>query len=168
MSRALAPAGAHRLAEGGPGDLDAVMAVMEAAFDPQYGEAWTRSQCAGILGLPGVWLVLAHGACGPLGFALSRVIMDEAELLLLAVLPESRGRGIGGALLEAVGHQARTRGAVKLHLEMRDDNPAARLYAAAGFSEVGRRPRYYQGRDGRRRDALTLIRLLDAPRAQEG
>jgi len=144
------------LIEGSAIDLDEVMATMQAAFDPLFGEAWTRSQCAGILGLGGVWLRLARCDGKAAGFALSRVVLDEAELLLLAVQPAQRRFGVGRALLAAVADEARIRGAARLHLEMRDGNPAAHLYGAAGFHEVGRRKRYYRGRDGSSFDAITL------------
>jgi len=144
------------LIEGGAVDLDEVMATMHVAFDPTFGEAWTRGQCAGILGLTGVWLLLARRDGQAAGFALSRVVLDEAELLLLAVQPAQRRFGVGRTLLTAVADEARTRGATRLHLEMRDGNPAAHLYGAAGFNEIGRRKRYYRGRDGSPFDAITL------------
>ncbi|MBA2935065.1 ribosomal protein S18-alanine N-acetyltransferase [Sphingomonas sp. CGMCC 1.13654] len=144
------------LIEGGVTDLDEVMATMQIAFDPAFGEAWTRSQCSGILGLNGVWLLLARQDGRAAGFALSRVVLDEAELLLLAVQPAQRRFGIGRALLAAVAEEARFRGAARLHLEMREGNPAAYLYEAAGFAEIGRRKRYYRGRDGSSFDAITL------------
>lgn len=150
------PSQATALIEGSAVDLDEVMATMQAAFDPLFGEAWTRSQCAGILGLGGVWLQLARCGGKAAGFALSRVVLDEAELLLLAVQPAQRRLGVGRALLAAVADEARIRGAIRLHLEMRDGNPAAHLYERAGFHEVGRRKRYYRGRDGSSFDAITL------------
>ncbi len=150
------PAPALALHPGDATDLDEVMATMEAAFAPSFGEAWTRSQCAGILHLPGVWLLLARVDGRPAGFALARSVVDEAELLLLAVPPAERRGGVGRTMLDAIAGEALARGATHLHLEMRDGNPAARLYAGAGFCEVGRRPRYYRGRDGRSFDAITL------------
>lgn len=141
------------------GDLDEVMATMESAFDPRFGEAWSRGQCAGIMPMPGVWLLLARH-CGGGGFALSRAVADEAELLLLAVSPTARRAGVGGALLAQVMRDARARGATRVHLEMRENNPAVALYAGAGFREAGRRPRYYRGNDGRSFDAITLARSL--------
>lgn len=136
--------------------LDAVMAVMEAAFDPCHGEAWTRAQLAGALTLRSTGLHLAgpDGAVpragGPVvGFALTRAVLDEEELLLLAVHPAMRGLGIGRALLDRFVAAARTRGATRLFLEMRDGNPARALYRRAGFVEVGRRRDYYRrGRAG--------------------
>jgi ribosomal-protein-alanine N-acetyltransferase len=76
-----------RLTSGDSSDLDDVMSVMTDAFDPQFGEAWTRSQCAGILPMTGVSLTLARDADSghPLGFSLFRTVAGEAELLLLAV-----------------------------------------------------------------------------------
>lgn len=147
---------ATELIDGNAADLDEVMATMHIAFDPVFGEAWTRSQCTGILGLGGVWLLLARRGGQAAGFALSRVVLDEAELLLLAVQPAQRRFGVGRTLLAAVAGEARLRGAERLHLEMRDGNPAAHLYEAAGFHEIGRRKRYYRGRDGSSFDAITL------------
>ena len=56
--------------------------------------------------------------------------------------------------------RARDSGAARVHLEVRDGNPAAAMYRAAGFSPVGRRRNYYQGEDGQRYDALTFDRNL--------
>ncbi len=138
-------------------DLNAVMAIMAAAFDPSYGEAWTRSQCAGILPMAGVSLRIAADEGGPVaGFALLRVIADEAELLLIAVDPAAQHRGIGAALVDDFVLLATSRGAHRLHLEVRDGNSAIILYERAGFGLVGRRRDYYRGSDGRKRDALTL------------
>jgi ribosomal-protein-alanine N-acetyltransferase len=134
------------------------MTVMEDSFDPAFGEAWTAAQCAGLLPLPGVWLSIAREGDQVIGFALGRVVLKEAELLLLAVRRDGQGRGIGRSLLERFGLVAASRGADKLHLEVRDGNPASRLYRRAGFTEVGRRRNYYTGRDGQIYDALTLVR----------
>jgi ribosomal-protein-alanine N-acetyltransferase len=93
-----------------------------------------------------------------IGFALGRVVLNEAELLLLAVRRDGQRRGIGRLLLDRFSLVAASRGADKLHLEVRDGNPAARLYTRAGFTELGRRRNYYTGRDGQIYDALTLTR----------
>jgi [ribosomal protein S18]-alanine N-acetyltransferase len=143
-------------------DIEAVMRIMDAAFDPAFGEAWNRGQVLGILSLGDVWIHLAtpEGAELPEGFALARRTLDEAELLLLAVRPLARGGGIGRALVEAVADEARDRGAIRLMLEMRDGNPAGALYTASGFGQIGRRRDYYRGRDHTLHDALTLARPL--------
>jgi ribosomal-protein-alanine N-acetyltransferase len=144
--------------EGGLLDLDSVMTVMRDSFDPAFGEAWTGPQCAGLLPMPGVWLSLARRREDVVGFALGRVVGNEAELLLLAVRRQSQGRGIGRKLLHRFQGVASRRGAEHLHLEVRDGNYAVGLYTASGFHEVGRRKNYYQGRDGQLYDALTLAK----------
>lgn len=149
-----------RLRTGGAADLAQVDAVMRAAFDPRFGEAWTQQQCLGMLSLPGVWLTLAETDAGVAGFALSRTTGEEAELLLLATSPEARGRGVGGALLRAVIGEARARGARQLHLEVRAGNDAVRLYRREGFEKVGERRAYYRGRNGDLFDAQTYARDL--------
>lgn len=144
---------------GGIADLDGVMGVMDASFDPSYGEAWTAPQCASLLPLPGVWLSLARDGAEVVGFALGRAVADEAELLLLAVRAQDQKRGVGRLLLDSFVSVAKSKGAERLHLEVRDGNRAARLYKSSGFTEVGRRTAYYSGRDGQIFDALTLARV---------
>jgi ribosomal-protein-alanine N-acetyltransferase len=144
--------------EGGILDLDQVMQVMTDSFDPAYGEAWTAPQCAGLIPMPGVWLTLAREGGSPVGFALARVTVREAELLLLAVKRGSQRKGVGRRLLERFVEDARARGAEQLHLEVRDGNKAMRLYESADFREVGRRKNYYTGADGQIYDALTLAK----------
>lgn len=147
------------LARGRADELDDVVAVMGAAFDPRFGEAWTRSQCAGILSMPGVRLTVARDrGNGAAGFSLSRTVADEAELLLIAVEPGHRRRGIGQMLLDHFLEVARAAGASRVHLEVRDGNPAIAMYRRAGFIPTGRRRKYYRGKDGSEFDALTLTR----------
>ena len=107
------------LGAGGIADLDAVMDVMDDSFDSRFGEAWTASQCAGLLPMPGVWLILAREADAAIGFALARAVAGEAELLLLAVRREAQGRGVGKMLLDRFAEEAKGRGATRLHLEVR-------------------------------------------------
>jgi [ribosomal protein S18]-alanine N-acetyltransferase len=135
--------------------LDEAMAIMVRAFDPRYGEAWSTAQCTGVLSMPGAALLIARGE-GVEGFAMVRTIAGEAELMLLAVLPEARGRGVGRALLKATLERARFAGAEHYFLEVRADNSAIALYASEGLTQVGVRRDYYRGNDGQRRDALTF------------
>lgn len=146
------------LANGGLADLPGVMRVMDSAFEPRFGEAWTASQCAGLLPLPGVWLTVARREDDVVGFAMARQVADEAELLLLAVHPAARRHGLGRSLLQHFFSAAISRGAGRLHLEVRDGNHALHLYHEAGFTVVGRRRGYYKGFDGSVFDALSLSR----------
>lgn len=143
-------------------DIDAVMRVMDSAFGNLFGEAWTRSQLAGILPMAGVTLTLAreHRDGDITGFSLCRTVADEAELLLLAVIPTQHRRGVGGLLLDDFLNRARNDGIASVHLEVRDGNSAVSLYREAGFSTVGRRRNYYHAPDGRDFDALTLAKQL--------
>lgn len=151
-----------RLRRGSSEDLDEVMEVMDSAFGSRFGEAWTRSQCAGILPMAGVCLTVARepAKSSVIGFSLTRTVADESELLLLAVLPNHHRRGIGGRLLDDFIERAGEEGLSRVHLEVRDGNPAVEMYRSAGFRPVGRRRNYYRASDGSRFDALTLVREL--------
>ena len=148
---------------GGVEDLDEVMRIMGRAFRPCFGEAWTRSQCAGILPMSGVSLTIGEDGDGAIGFALARIVSDEAELLLIGVDPDRQGHGAGNALLQHFIAKSRAAGAHRLHLEVRDGNPAVGLYRASGFVPAGRRRNYYRGPDGERHDAVTLLLTDDNP-----
>jgi ribosomal-protein-alanine N-acetyltransferase len=146
-------------------DLDRIMAVMEAAFDPAFGEAWTRRQVSDSLVMPNTHYLLAAvdgqvpGEGRPaVGFTLSRGAADEEELLLIAVHPDHRGQGIGAALLERFVETAQARGAKRLFLEMREGNKAEALYRRHGFESVGRRRHYYRRGSGSPLDAITFAR----------
>ena len=149
-----------KIEPGGMANLADVMIAMGDAFDPQFGEAWTEAQCAGVLGMPGSWLLIARVGEVPAGFALLRKIVDEAELLLIAVRESFRRQGIGRALLDRSINDAIGEGVEMLHLEVRDGNPALALYRAVGFVQVGSRRGYYRGRTGKVFDALTFKRHL--------
>lgn len=140
-------------------------AVADACFDPGAGDGWPPGEILTFLGQPGVHAWLAVQGAGdtalPAGFALCRTVLDEAELLLIGVLPAARRQGIGRALLDAVLRDARGQGVSRLHLEVRHDNAAALgLYESAGFQVSGRRSGYYRAHNGQPRDALTLTCAL--------
>jgi ribosomal-protein-alanine N-acetyltransferase len=150
--------------------VDRIMAVMEAAFDPAYGEAWNRRQVADALTLANTHALVvdASGApitgdspAAPAGFVLTRHVLDEEELLLIAVIPGARRRGVGAALLEQLFAIARTRGTARIFLEMRRGNPAIHLYRNFGFAPIGERKNYYRMANGERVDAITFGRSIE-------
>ncbi len=145
-------------------DIDCLMQVMESAFDPHWGEAWTRRQVEDSLTLPHTHYYLRTVPDGDdrrgAAFALVRAAPGEEELLLLAVAPERRGTGLGRAVLADALAAARDRGAEAMFLEMRENNSAARFYEAAGFRPIGRRKAYYRTSDGDRLDAITYRMLV--------
>jgi len=137
-------------------DISAAMAVMTPAFPPEYGEAWSSQQLCSMMHLPGALLLIGKLDEAPAGFALLRCIADEAELLLLAVHPAHRGLGYGKRLLDRCMTEAEASGANAMFLEVRDGNPALRLYSKAGFIQYNIRRDYYMGSNGERTDALSL------------
>ncbi len=139
---------------GAANDLASIMPVMTSAFDKRFAEAWSEAQCLGIMSMPGSTLVIARSRA-ILGFALSRQVLDECELMLLAVDPAAQRGGIGTALLAHVVATARRANANSVHLEVRTGNSAIALYSAFGFQEVGRRRQYYRSSSGETFDALT-------------
>lgn len=149
------------LRSGNAADLPVVDAIMREAFDPRFGEAWSRGQCLGIMAMPGVALLIASIDGAPAGFAMTRAIVDEVELLLLATVPVARRRGVGRSLVSAVIDSARRQGARRVHLEVRAGNDAIQLYRLEGFEKVGERRNYYRGATGQTFDAFTFSRSID-------
>ena len=96
-----------------------------------------------------------------IGFAVSRMAADEAELLSIAIDAAQRGRGLSrNFLLTHLGHLA-GRGVRKVFLEVEENNqPARRLYERAGFAVAGRRERYYREANGEQLNALLMRRDL--------
>ncbi|MCJ2182343.1 GNAT family N-acetyltransferase [Novosphingobium sp. 1949] len=144
-------------------DIDKLMDVMNAAFDPVYGEAWTRRQVEDslIFGHTYYCLIAEDGSepdndTPAAGFSLSRHGFGEEELLLLAVSPKHRRRGLGKILLDKLSISSNKRGAERLLLEMRKGNPAESLYTTFGFYRIGERPNYYRMHNGELVDAITF------------
>ncbi|WP_245727256.1 ribosomal protein S18-alanine N-acetyltransferase [Paracoccus isoporae] len=115
---------------------------------------WRADEFADLLSDPAVFLIAAGK-----GFIIGRCILDEAELLTLAVAPEGRRQGSGRHLVALFQAEATRRGAATAFLEVAADNGAARaLYASAGWAEAGRRRDYY----GSGTDAI-VMRLTLSP-----
>jgi len=141
--------------------LEPAMTVMEAAFDPAYGEAWTYMQTLSMLAMPLSHNQVVLTADGePAGFTLSRAVAEEEELLLIAVHPEHRGNGLAQILLSRLFSRSKSRGCKNMFLEVRSNNPALHLYKKMQFTQIGERKGYYTGEDGVQYDALTFARTL--------
>ena len=148
------------IGSGGIDELPAVDRVMAAAFDPRFGEAWSKAQCLATFTMPGYALRVARRQGEVVGFAIIRWVADESELLLLAVDPDHRGQGIGSALLADWFAFTRAKAVVRHFLEMRTENPAIALYNRFGFTVAAIRNNYYRGQDGVFRDAVTMHHIL--------
>lgn len=80
-----------------------------------------------------------------IGYVGMKVVLDEADITNVAVLPAYRKKGIAGRLLQQLLDEARKQGILSIYLEVRDSNVAAiTLYKNAGFKEVGKRKNYYE------------------------
>lgn len=113
-----------------------------------------------------VHALIGQAGIVPAGFVLWRVAADESEILLLAVTPDQRRRGIARGLLRRALAGAHRDGSQVMWLEVAVDNPAPiALYLSEGFERLARRPAYYQRTDGGRADALVFRRTL--PRDEE-
>jgi len=117
-----------------------------AALEPLcFSEPWSEAGVAAELENPvSRWFVaLEDGVVR--GYIGSHQVLEEAEVMNLAVDPAQRRRGVGELLLRHLCSVLRDAGAEYLLLEVRESNePARRLYEKVGFRPVGRRPRYYQ------------------------
>jgi ribosomal-protein-alanine N-acetyltransferase len=138
-------------------DASALAALHGRAFHRGWGEDEFRS-------LMGERNVLTHRlrrGSQVIGFAISRIAADEAELLSIAIADKARGGGLSRDLLNIhLGHLA-GRGVRTVFLEVDENNvPARRLYARAGFSDVGRRERYYRSANGTDGNAVVMRRDL--------
>jgi ribosomal-protein-alanine N-acetyltransferase len=92
---------------------------------------------------PAAWVAELNEV--PVGFLIGRIAADEFEILNMAVSAARRRRGIGSKLLESALEFSRIAGCVRAYLEVRASNaPAIALYALNGFTESGRRVRYYR------------------------
>ncbi|MEQ1510006.1 MAG: GNAT family N-acetyltransferase [Sphingopyxis sp.] len=149
------------LVELGYAELEAVNDVMGRAFDPRFGEAWSKAQCLSLLALPGYRLVgLMSANAQMLGFSISRHVAGESELLLIAVDPASRRASYGTMLMHDWIAHCQNTAISRVMLEVRADNPAIILYEQLGFTRMAVRPAYYLGGDGLRRDAITMHKCL--------
>ncbi len=93
------------------------------------------------------------------GFVLARLAAGEAEILTVAVARANRREGLGRELMEAVMRELHAERASHLLLEVDETNLAAvGLYKKLGFAQVGKRPAYYAGKDGKPATGALVMR----------
>jgi [ribosomal protein S18]-alanine N-acetyltransferase len=125
-----------------PRDIDAALAIQAASPEIAQWNAsdYDLSARPGILGLIAEQPEDRRFA----GFLVARQVLDECEILNLAVAPASRRRGVATSLLRALLESATRRGTAAIYLEVRASNAAARaFYERNGFREIARRTNYY-------------------------
>ncbi|WP_460878521.1 ribosomal protein S18-alanine N-acetyltransferase [Rhodanobacter koreensis] len=132
-------------------DLDVVSAMEAASYDYPWSHG-IFNDCLKA-GHP-CWVLSLDSTIA--GYGILSMGAGEAHVLNICIAPEYRGRGLGRHLLGRLLDIARWNGAERVFLEVRPSNPLARaLYESVGFSEIGRRPRYYPARNGRE-DAIVM------------
>ena len=145
------------LSDATPRDAAAIAALHAASFR----RGWSEDEFESLLADR---KVVAHRAMvgrSLVGFILSRIVDDEAEILSVAVAGSRRGRGLARLLLNLHLRRLAGLGVRAVFLEVDEDNAAARrLYARGGFREVGRRAGYYPREGGEPSMALVLRRDL--------
>lgn len=141
----------------GMNDVNVILPLLQDSFDPDYSEAWTVDQVVAALVLPQTFLLVCELAGRVVGFALVRTLLDESELLLIALARDVRRQGLGRLLLsQAIGH-VRAMGGKRLFLEVRTNNSAVQFYERQNFRLIGTRRDYYRKKDGKLIDAMTMV-----------
>lgn len=126
-------------------DLDTVLAIERQSLSPPWSRAMFLTELANTR--TSRLLVARVGTeqnpvAGYLGY---RVVADEMHIVIVAVHPNWRRRGIARQLLEYAMSQARQESCCKATLEVRASNVGAQqLYFQLGFAPVGTRPAYYR------------------------
>jgi ribosomal-protein-alanine N-acetyltransferase len=135
--------------------------VIAALHAVSFRRGWSEQEVEGLLIERNVVAQRAMAGRRLAGFIMSRIAVDEAEILSVAVTRSWRGRGLAGKLLSLHLRGLAGLGVHTVFLEVGESNrPAAQLYARAGFEEVSRRAKYYDDGTGRTTTALVLRRDL--------
>ena len=134
----------------GESEIKDIRAVEEASFSRPWSEEALRSELQNGRSA----LFVAKDGDRIVGWAGMTWVLDEGSVSDIAVLPAFRRQGLGRALTEALIEECRGLSLSCLLLEVRVSNaPAIALYRSLGFTDVGRRPRFYEDP---REDALLM------------
>ena len=119
-----------------------------------FSDPWSEKSVAyELTNALSLWLVAVQGDTVA-GYVGSQTVLDETDMMNIAVHPDFRRQGIARMLVGELISQLQLRGSRCLTLEVRASNaPAITLYESMGFSQIGRRPKYYRNP---REDALIL------------
>ena len=121
-------------------DIAQVAALEQACFSDPWPQSVLAHELENELSL---WLVAKQDG-EVLGYVGSQSVLDEADMMNLAMRETARRQGIAKALVSVLCRKLSEKGVQSLTLEVRDSNePAIRLYEALGFIQAGKRPNYY-------------------------
>jgi ribosomal-protein-alanine N-acetyltransferase len=134
-------------------DLDAILAIE----DRVHSHPWTRGNFVDSFCSGHVAFGLRNQYNQLVGYFLLMPILDELHLLTFAVDVPFQKQGFAKLLLQHMRDYAVAQNALSLLLEVRVSNVRAQsVYAAFGFSEIGRRKAYYPVHGGEREDAVVM------------
>jgi tRNA threonylcarbamoyladenosine biosynthesis protein TsaB len=132
-------------------------ALLAELHGESFTAGWREEEFAKLFGAPGLAASIVMHGDQPAGFILTRRAADEAEIITICIRPKMRRKGFAKILVQQAVRHARERGIKHLFLEVGADNAAGHaLYRSVGFSEAGRRPRYYRDVE----DAITMRKGL--------
>ncbi|MEO8580245.1 MAG: ribosomal protein S18-alanine N-acetyltransferase [Gemmatimonadales bacterium] len=144
-------------------DLNEVVLIERASFADPWSEESFRRLLIGPSAIFQVLVVPPDDAI--VGYVIAYAVEEDAELLNVAVVPNHRGRGLAGQMVDALLIELGGRGVRTAFLEVRESNGAARaLYGSRGFTEIGRRTSYYRRPV---EDALVMRRILEVAEGDE-
>ena len=113
-----------------------------------FSDFWSEKGMKDELSLKQANYYVAEDGGEIIGFAGFWLIIDEAEIMKVAVRKSERGKGVGNALLLAIIEDAAMMGAKTILLEVREGNtPARKLYEKHGFISYATREKYYEGKE---------------------
>jgi ribosomal-protein-alanine N-acetyltransferase len=144
-------------------DLREIVRIESACFaDPWSEESFRRLLSA----QPAIFLTAVFPPDSAVaGYAIAFALGEDGEVLNVAVEPGFRGKGLAGQMLDALIIELGARGVRTAYLEVRESNRAAlALYGSRGFTEIGRRTKYYRRPV---EDALVMRRILEVGEGDE-
>jgi ribosomal-protein-alanine N-acetyltransferase len=138
-------------------DADAISLLSRDSIENGLGWAYRVERVARYVRDPDTVVLVARAQRQLVGFAIMQFSEERAHLVLMAVVPAFRRRGVGRRMLAWLTESAQVAGVMSIHVELRAQNHAAHaLYRTAGFVESLRIPGYYRGRE----TAVRMLRLL--------
>jgi len=131
-----------------PQDAVRIATMSRDYVEDGLGWGWTPARVLRSIRDRATNVVVAECGADLAGFGIMKYLDDDAHLLLFAVRPEYRRRGVGSGLVAWLESTATTAGIELIFLETRATNTAAReFYAARGYRELATLPRYYGSED---------------------
>lgn len=127
------------------------------SFQDGGEQIWSAGEIASLLQGSGVHVMVVSEKSRSIGFLMWRQVGDEAEILIICILPAHRTKGVASQLLQKFYGKIQGNGVRQIFLEVNENNRAALiLYEKNGFETVGRRKDYYGDRGDQKQDALIM------------